>query len=288
MTVQAPLGLPAGLAAAGGRTLVWGVLNVTPDSFSDGGAYPDVAAAVAAGLGLVAAGADVVDIGGESTRPGAQRVSEADEHARVLPVVAALAQQGVPVSVDTMRASTAVAAVTQGAALVNDVSGGLADPEMLPAMARQRVPYVVMHWRGHGWYMDENARYTDVVAEVIEELRARLHACDDAGIDRRRVILDPGIGFAKQPAHNWALLRALPRLVDLGQPVLVGASRKRFLGALLADAAQQPRDIPGREAATVAVTALAAAHGAWAVRVHDVQPNFDAVRVAAAWRGGNV
>ena len=285
--MPAPLGLPAGLAAAR-RTLVWGVLNVTPDSFSDGGAHADAAAAVAAGVAMVAAGADIVDIGGESTRPGAQRVSEADEHARVLPVVAALAESGVPVSVDTMRASTAAEAVARGAAVVNDVSGGLADPDMLPTMAHTNVPYVAMHWRGHGWYMDDNAKYTDVVAEVIEELRARLHACDDAGIDRRRVILDPGIGFAKRPAHNWALLRALPRLVDLGQPVLVGASRKRFLGALLADGDSEPRDIPGREAATVAVTALCAAHGAWAVRVHDVRPNVDAVRVAAAWRGGDV
>ena len=287
MTVRVPLGLPTGLAAAG-RTLVWGVLNVTPDSFSDGGRHADPATAVAAGMSMFAAGADLVDVGGESTRPGAQRVSAADEEARVLPVVAGLVERGVPVSIDTMRASTALAAVELGAAVVNDVSGGLADPDMLPAMAGVHVPYVVMHWRGHGWDMDERATYTDVVAEVLAELRARLHACDDAGMDRRRVILDPGIGFAKRPAHNWALLRAFPRLLDLGQPVLVGASRKRFLGALLTDSAGEPRDIPGREAATVAVTALAASHEAWAVRVHDVRANADAVQVAAAWRGSHV
>jgi len=275
-------GLPHHLARLQ-RTLVFGVLNVTPDSFSDGGRFSDTDAATEAGLAMVAAGADVVDVGGESTRPGAERVDVEEERRRVLPVVAALSRAGVPVSIDTMRADIAEECIDAGAVIVNDVSGGLADERMLPMMAACSVPYVLMHWRGHGWYMDDKAKYEDVVEDVCDELRERLHACDSAGIDRRRVIVDPGIGFAKTPEHNWALLRSMDRVQALGRPVLVGASRKRFLGALLAHDGE-PRDIPGRGAATAALTALLAASGVWGVRVHDVRDNADAVAVASAWK----
>lgn len=275
-------GLPHHLARLQ-RTLVFGVLNVTPDSFSDGGRFSDTDAATEAGLAMVAAGADVVDVGGESTRPGAERVDVEEERHRVLPVVAALSRAGVPVSIDTMRADIAEECIDAGAVIVNDVSGGLADERMLPMMAACSVPYVLMHWRGHGWYMDDKAKYEDVVEDVCNELRERLHACDSAGIDRRRVIVDPGIGFAKTPEHNWALLRSMDRVQALGRPVLVGASRKRFLGALLAHDGE-PRDIPGRGAATAALTALLAASGVWGVRVHDVRDNADAVAVASAWK----
>ncbi len=278
-----PAGLPAELLDRR-RPLVMGVLNVTPDSFSDGGRFVDPELAVAAGVALMDQGADLVDVGGESTRPGAARVSVDEERRRVLPVVAGLCAAGVSVSVDTMRAELAVAAVSAGAVLVNDVSGGLADPEMLSAISGTTVPYVLMHWRGHGWHMDSRAEYQDVVTEVASELRQRLWACDEVGITRDRIVLDPGIGFAKRPEHNWALLRSLRDLRSLGQPLLVGASRKRFLGALLEDEAG-PRPIPGREDATVAVTALCAAAGVWAVRVHAVRGSADAVRVAAAWQG---
>jgi dihydropteroate synthase len=202
----------------------------------------------------------------------------------VVPVVGELAASGVPVSIDTMRAEVALACLAAGAAIVNDVSGGVADPGMLPAMAGTTAPYIVMHWRGHGRDMDAQAVYTDVAAEVVAELGERLDACVTAGISRERVVLDPGLGFAKHPPHNWALLHALDRFADLGQPLLVGASRKRFLGALLADA-HGPRQVADREAATTAVSALAAAAGVWAVRVHDARASADAVRVAAAWRG---
>ena len=287
-----PAGLPRDLVGLG-RTLVFGILNVTPDSFSDGGRFADEASAVAAGVALHRSGADVVDVGGESTRPGAERVSAAEERKRVLPVIAALVAAGVPVSVDTMRAELAADAVAAGAVVVNDVSGGLADPAMLAAVAGLGVPYVAMHWRGHGWYMDANARYGDVVAEVTAELAERLRACEAAGLAVERVVVDPGIGFAKLPEHNWALLRGLERLAGLGRPLFLGTSRKRFLGALLADGAAgggadadaAPRPIPQREAATLATTALAAAAGVWAVRVHDVAASADAVRVAAAWMG---
>ncbi len=265
------------------RTVVCGVLNVTPDSFSDGGRHASVESAVAAGLAMQHAGADVIDVGGESTRPGAARVDSDTERERVLPVVRALAEVGVAVSVDTMRAQVAFDAVAAGACLVNDVSGGLADPRMLGTAAELGVPYVLMHWRGHGWYMDSKAIYDSVVPDVVTELDARLRACEAAGLDLDRVVLDPGLGFAKRPDHNWALLHDLDAIADLGQPLLVGASRKRFLGSLLADD-HGPRDIAGREAATTAVTALAAAAGVWAVRVHNVRDSADAVRVAAAWQ----
>ncbi|MGB8650095.1 MAG: dihydropteroate synthase [Mycobacteriales bacterium] len=253
-----------------------GVLNVTPDSFSDGGDHDTVETAIAYGEKLAAEGADLVDVGGESTRPGAQRVSPEEEAARVVPVVAALSQQGVRCSVDTMRAPVAQAAVAAGAVLVNDVSGGLADPGMLPAVASLGVPYVAMHWRGHSADMQSRAVYDDVVREVCDELAARLDACAAAGVSE--VLVDPGIGFAKTADHNWALLRALPRLQALG-PVLLGASRKAFLGVLL-----DGREPKGRDAATTALTVVAAQAGCWGVRVHDVASSADAVRVVSRLR----
>ncbi len=260
------------------------VLNVTPDSFSDGGRFVDVDVAVAHGLAQASAGADLVDVGGESTRPGAQRISATEELDRVLPVIAGLVAAGVAVSIDTMRAEVARAAVDAGAALVNDVSGGLADPTMLAYLAGVDVPYVAMHWRGHSTQMDSLAVYGDVVADVRAELSGRLDALAAAGVDPARVVLDPGLGFAKTAEHNWALLRALPALQALGHPVLVGASRKRFLGELLA-VDGVPRPVGRREAATCAISALAAGAGVWGVRVHEAAGAFDAVTVAAAWRG---
>ncbi len=267
-----------------GRPLVIGIVNVTPDSFSDGGLHATATDAIAHGIALHAAGADIVDVGGESTRPGAQRISADEELARVLPVITGLVERGIPVSIDTMRAETAVAAVDAGACLVNDVSGGLADPQMHAAVARIAVPYVAMHWRGHSADMDALATYDDVVADVQAELLDRVSAAKTAGIER--IVIDPGLGFAKRTDDNWALLRALPALVGLGYPVLVGASRKRFLGALLEAADGAPRPFVERDAATDAVSALAAAAGVWAVRVHDVARSRDAVLVGAAWRRG--
>jgi dihydropteroate synthase len=265
-----------------GRCLVMGVVNVTPDSFSDGGSWFDHDAAVGHGLELVSAGADIVDVGGESTRPGAQRVSLAEELRRIVPVVAALSAEGVHVSVDTMRAEVAEAAIEAGARLVNDVSGGLADPAMPRVVAKAGVPYVVMHWRGHSHDMQTRSIYADVVAEVRDELHRRVDAVIEEGVDPSLVVLDPGLGFAKRPEHNWALLAHLDALLSLGRPVLVGASRKRFLGRLLAGPDGAARPFLDCDDATVAVTALAAAAGAWCVRVHHVRPNADAVRVAAA------
>lgn len=259
------------------------VLNVTPDSFSDGGLFVDIDVAVSHALAQVAAGADIIDVGGESTRPGAQRISAQEERRRVLPVIEALVADGVVVSIDTMRAEVAAAAVDCGAALVNDVSGGLADPEMHPWVAGVEVPYVAMHWRGHSADMDELARYVDVVADVCAELGGRLDSLAGAGVDPARVVVDPGLGFAKTAAHNWALLAGMPELLALGFPVLIGASRKRFLGELLGEQGQ-PRPVADRDAATDAVTALAAANGAWGVRVHDVRGSRDAIAVAGAWR----
>lgn len=270
-----------------GRCVVMGVLNVTPDSFSDGGRYLDLDAAVAHGVSLRHDGADLVDVGGESTRPGAHRVEAAEESARVVPVVRALVAEGVPVSIDTTRAAVAEAALGAGAQLVNDVSGGLADPGMAHVVAAARVPWVLMHWRGHSARMQENAGYEDVVAEVRGELVERVDAAVLAGVDPARIVLDPGLGFAKNAAHNWALLRTLRAFTELGFPVLVGASRKKFLGDLLADHAGLARPAAGREVATAAVSALAAVNGAWGVRVHDVAATLDAVAVAAAWTLGS-
>jgi dihydropteroate synthase len=274
-------GLPAALTALD-RCLVMGVLNVTPDSFSDGGAYLGAEAAVAHGLAMVAEGADIVDVGGESTRPGAQRTDAEEETQRVLPVLRALAEAGVPVSIDTMRASTAVAAVEAGACMVNDVSGGLADEAMARTVAELGVPYVAMHWRGHSVDMDTRAVYDDVVAEVVTELEARLVALTAQGLGIDHVVVDPGLGFAKQGQHNWTLLARLDALRALGRPVLVGASRKGFLGSLLADASGAPRPADRRADATTALTSILAARGAWGVRVHDVAGSADAVRVVAA------
>ena len=280
------LGLPAALATAG-RCLVMGVVNVTPDSFSDGGLWFRPEAAVEHGLRLVADGADLVDVGGESTRPGAERVDVEEELRRVLPVVHGLTARGVVVSVDTMRAEVAAAALDAGAAIVNDVSAGQADAGMIPLVARTGAVYVAMHWRGPSATMEERAVYADVVADVATELRARVDALTAAGVDPRRVVLDPGLGFAKTAEHNWRLLAHLGELVALGLPLLVGASRKRFLGSLLAGADGEPLPPSARDDATAATTALAAAAGAWAVRVHAVRASADAVRVAAAVRAAS-
>jgi dihydropteroate synthase len=271
------------------RCLVMGVVNVTPDSFSDGGRWFRAADAIARGLELLASGADIVDVGGESTRPGAPRVSEEEELRRVGPVVAELVRAGATVSIDTMRASVAELAVEAGARLVNDVSGGLADPAMARLMAKAQVPYIVMHWRGHSADMDRRASYGDVVAEVKAELTSRVTALAVAGVDPGLLILDPGLGFAKQPAHNWALLTRLGEIGYLDHrqapfPVIVGASRKRFIGRLLAAEDEPPRPFDQCDDATVALTALAATAGAWCVRVHAVPGNADAVKVAARWQ----
>ncbi|MFT4109908.1 MAG: dihydropteroate synthase [Propionicimonas sp.] len=260
-----------------------GILNVTPDSFSDGGEYLDVEAAVAHGLALHTEGADIVDVGGESTRPGARRADPGTERDRVVPVVERLTAAGVPVSVDTMRAEVAMAAVAAGAVLVNDVSGGLADPDMLAAVAGVDAGYVAMHWRGHSDRMADLATYADVVAEVCAELADRLAAALAAGVEKERIILDPGLGFAKTAEHNWALLRRLDALAALGRPLLIGASRKRFLGELLAGE-DGPRPVREREDAGVAITALAAAQHVWGVRTHTARPHRDAI--AAALRLG--
>ena len=274
----------AGLPAPG-RCLVMGVLNVTPDSFSDGGRFLEPGAAVAHGLDLAEQGADLVDVGGESTRPGARRPPVEEELRRVVPVVTELAAAGVLVSVDTMRARVAEAAVDAGAVLVNDVSGGRADPAMLATVARLGTAYVLMHWRAHSEEMQHHTTYGDVVGEVTAELRAQLDAAEAAGMDLSRVAVDPGIGFSKDADQNWELLGGLDRLAALGRPVLVATSRKRFLGRLL-DPDGELRPPVERDDATTATTALAAAAGAWCVRVHDVRASADAVRVAARWVGG--
>jgi dihydropteroate synthase len=281
------------LLAPRGWPRVMGVLNVTPDSFSDGGRWADVDAALAHGRRLAADGADLVDVGGESTRPGARRPDVAEELDRVLPVVAGLVADGVAVSVDTMRAEVAAAAVEAGASVVNDVSGGLADPGVLDVVAGAAGPgrdlvYVAMHWRAHSHEMTGFASYDGpggVVGGVMAELGERLAAAVKAGVSEDRVVLDPGLGFAKTGEHNWALLAALDELSGLGRPLLVGASRKSFLGSLLADPATgTPRPVGEREAANVAVSTLAAQAGAWGLRVHDVRATLDAVAVVRRWR----
>ncbi|BBY13293.1 dihydropteroate synthase [Mycobacterium marseillense] len=263
---------------------VMGVLNVTDDSFSDGGRYLDPDKAVAQGLALAADGADIVDVGGESTRPGATRVDARVETSRVVPVVKELASQGITVSIDTMHADVARAALCSGARIVNDVSGGRADPGMAPLLAEAKVPWVLMHWRSVAAERPHAApQYHDVVAEVRTELLASVDAAVSAGVDPAQLMLDPGLGFAKTGQHNWALLHALPQLVATGIPVLLGASRKRFLGTLLAGPDGSARPPDGRETATAVISALAALHGAWGVRVHDVRATVDALKVVAAW-----
>lgn len=281
--MRAPRGLPPALADLD-RTLVMGILNVTPDSFSDGGRWADTASAIERGRRLRSEGADLVDVGGESTRPGAVRISVEEERERVLPVVQALVSDGVHVSIDTMRAEVALACVAAGAVVVNDVSGGRADPDMLPWLATCDVPYIAMHWRGPSDVMEDLATYDDVVADVCAELGERLAAIAAVGMDVDRVVLDPGLGFAKRSPHNWALLRDLDALESLGRPLLIGASRKRFLGDLLADESGEPRPFDGRDAAGDAITALAAFAGVWGVRVHEVAASRDAALVARAWR----
>jgi dihydropteroate synthase len=265
------------------RCVVMGVLNVTPDSFSDGGLFPDLDAAVAHGRALTAAGADIVDVGGESTRPGAERVDAEEEMRRVVPPIRALAAAGVVVSVDTTRAAVAEAALDAGARIVNDVSGGLADPAMAKVVATAGVPWVLMHWRGHSRDMQALARYGDVVADVRRELGRQVDIALAAGVEAENIVLDPGLGFAKTAEHNWTLLARLDELAAMGFPVLVGASRKAFLGRLLAGPDGTPAPVGARENATVATSVLAAVMGAWGVRVHEVTPTLDAMKVVGAW-----
>jgi dihydropteroate synthase len=257
-----------------------GIVNVTPDSFSDGGRYLDPDVAIAHARSLRAQGADLLDVGGESTRPGAERVAPRVEQQRVLPVVAALASEGVFVSIDTMNASTAVAAVDAGARLVNDVSGGLADPDMLAAVSATGADIALGHWRGSSDAMYARADYVDVGREVCAELEARVAAAIGAGIDPSRIVVDPGIGFGKRGAQNWETLRALPEIGAAGHRMLVGTSRKRFLAETLGD---EDADLARRDLATAVTSALAARAGAWAVRVHDVPTTRDALAVARAW-----
>ena len=264
--------------------LVMGVVNVTPDSFSDGGRYADSDAAVRHGRRLLAEGADVLDIGGESTRPGATRPVVGEELDRVVPVISALAAEGARVSVDTMRAEVAAAALEAGASIVNDVSGGLADPEILDVAAAGGVTYVAMHWRAHSDRMRDFAVYDGpggVVEAVRAELAERVEAAVAAGIAEDRIVLDPGLGFAKHQAHNWDLVRGLDRIAGLGLPLLVGASRKSFLGSLLAAPDGTPRPVGEREAAGLALTVLLAQRGVWGVRVHDVRGHRDVLKVLA-------
>ena len=282
----APAPLPENLVApaGAGRTLVMGVVNVTPDSFSDGGRWATTELAVAHGRQLIAQGADLLDVGGESTRPGARRVDPAEEQERVLPVIRELAGSGVVVSVDTIHAATAAAAIEAGAVIVNDVSGGLADPAMAGVLADAGVVYICQHWRGDPRTMDGLTDYGgDVLAGVEAELRARLDHLADAGLADEQVVIDPGLGFAKTHEQSWRLLAATARLrEDLRRPVLIGASRKRFLALALPD--DVAADPLARDAATAATTALAAAAGAWAVRVHEVPASRDAVRTASLWK----
>jgi dihydropteroate synthase len=266
------------------RLVLIGVLNVTPDSFSDGGRFTSLDDAVAHGCRLADDGADLVDVGGESTRPGADRVDAAEEERRVIPVIEALVANGVRVSIDTYRAVVAERALAAGASVVNDVSGGLGDPDMAAVVRAAGCPWILMHWRGHSRRMQDLAHYVDVVDDVRRELAERVEAANQAGISADRLVIDPGLGFAKTAEHNWALLAHLDVLVGFGLPVLIGASRKSFLGRVLADPAGTPRPVDEREAATVALTAYAATRGAWGVRVHDVRANVDAARTIAAVR----
>jgi dihydropteroate synthase len=263
-------------------TLVMGVVNVTPDSFSDGGMWFTTSAAVAHGLDLLEQGADILDVGGESTRPGADRPIKEEELDRILPVIRALSRAGARVSVDTMRASVAEKALQAGASIVNDVSGGLADPDMARVVAATGVPFVVMHWRGHSAVMQDRASYDDVVVDVCQALSERVSDLCAAGVGREQLILDPGFGFAKLAEHNWSLLAHLDALKSLGFPLLVGTSRKTFLGAVGVPPGQTPRPPAQRDVATAATTVIAGLAGVWGVRVHDVASSVGALRVVAA------
>jgi dihydropteroate synthase len=274
---------------AAGLPVLMGVVNVTPDSFSDGGRWATTDAAVAHGRDLLRDGADILDIGGESTRPGATRPLVEEELGRVVPVIRALAHDGATVSVDTMRAEVAAEALAAGASVVNDVSGGLADPRILDVVADSEATYVCMHWRAHSDRMTDFAVYDGpggVLAAVRDELSERVDAACAAGVPEQRIVLDPGLGFAKRPEHNWALLAGIPVLQSLGFRVLVGASRKSFLGSLLADADGEPRPVDDREDATTALTVLLAQQRVWALRVHDVRASRDALRTYARWEQG--
>ena len=272
-----PSGLPENLRNLD-RTLVMGVLNVTPDSFSDGGRFDDTEIAMSHALQMIEDGADIIDIGGESTRPGSDRISVQEELNRVLPVIAGLVNSGVAISIDTMRAEVARAAIEAGACIINDVSGGKSDPEMLSYVSTLTVPYILMHWRGPSNIMNTLTDYNDVVADVTREISNQVDAAVAAGIARERIAIDPGIGFAKTVDQNWPILKHLDVLEGLGLPILMGASRKKFLGELLAKAGL-PRDSDERESATTAISTLMAARGLWAVRVHDVKPTRDAIAV---------
>ncbi|GAB3049252.1 dihydropteroate synthase [Sediminivirga luteola] len=273
---------PGGAGPAPAGTRIMGVLNVTPDSFSDGGRYFEVGKAIEHGLSLARAGADIIDVGGESTRPGAARVEEDEELRRVVPVVRELAEQGLVISVDTMRVRVAEAALEAGAAIINDVSAGQAEAGMLGLAAQAQAPIVLMHWRGHSAGMQQRAVYQDVVAEVLAELRQRVQAAVGAGVAESQIILDPGIGFAKTAEHNWRLLAAQEALAGLGYKVLIAASRKRFLRTLVSPSAPDEAAEPELDQATAALTAFAVARGAWAVRVHDPRSSRIAADVAAA------
>ena len=272
-----PAGLPENLRRLN-RTLVVGVLNATPDSFSDGGQFSASSDAVAYGLELASSGADIVDVGGESTRPGASRISVDEELTRVIPIISALAAEGVCVSVDTMRASVAREALLVGAGIVNDVSGGRADPDMFKVLTESEVPYILMHWRGHSDQMMSQSLYADLIAEVKHEISEQILAATTSGIAAERIVVDPGIGFSKLPEQNWQLLAQLRELTQLNHPILVGASRKRFIGELLAKNGND-RPVSEREAGTTAITTYLAQNKIWAVRVHDAQASADAVSV---------
>ncbi|MDT4917604.1 MAG: dihydropteroate synthase [Pseudonocardiales bacterium] len=277
--------MPGGLPRRNDRISVVGVLNVTPDSFSDGGRYTSIDSALAHAHEMHRAGADLIDVGGESTRPGARRIDPDEECRRVLPVIRELAAGGVPMSIDTYRASVASAALEAGVAVVNDVSGGLADPQMAAVVRDAGCPWILMHWRGHSEHMQALATYPDVVKDVRAELLARVDAAVAAGVAESQLVIDPGLGFAKTAEHNWALLAGLGALVELGFPVLVASSRKSFLGRLLAAPDGTARPVDDREDATTALTAYCALRGVWGVRVHEVRPSVDAALAIAAVRG---
>jgi dihydropteroate synthase len=271
------------IAASENRTLIMGILNVTADSFSDGGKFLDTRAAIDHGMQLIADGADIIDIGGESTRPGAERVSVEEEQLRIIPVIQTLVRSGAVISVDTMNAATAILAVEHGATYINDVSGGLADFFMPKVVADSGALYIASHWRGHSVDMDNQAIYKDAPTDITRELGERVDALLEAGVKPENLILDPGLGFAKNEQHNWQMLGRLDELQALGYPLLIGASRKRFLAALLPENAS----MEDRDAASVAVSVLAARAGVWGVRVHDVARTRSALRVLESWNEGS-